>query len=95
MGQESRHAFTGDLVLGSRKAVVWVLAEVAVSSEGLMGGSTPKFTDGFLGSSLQAVGLNSQVLKSCWPEVSLVPCHVGLSALKHAGFIRVSKGQHR
>lgn len=53
MGQESRHAFAGVLVLGSRGAVVWVLAEVAVSSEGLMGGSTAKFTDGLVGSSLQ------------------------------------------
>lgn len=95
MGQESRHAFAGVLVLGSRGAVVWVLAEVAVSSEGLMGGSIAKFTDGLVGSSLQAVGLNSQVLKSCWTEVSSVPCHVGHSALKHAGFITVSKRQHR
>lgn len=60
-----------------------------------MRGCTPKFTDGLLGSSLRAVGLNSQVLKSCWPEVSSVPCQVDHSALKHDGFIRVSKRQHR
>lgn len=51
MDQESRHGLAGVLVLGSLNAVIRVLAEVAVSSEGLTGGLKSKLTDVLIGDS--------------------------------------------